>query len=268
MTKSLLISFFLLLVFITNAQSGLMEAEDFFVKDVEAQSHQLYNYLDAGKIVVVPFFTTTCGSCNIYTPDIVLSCDDFGCNQGDVFYLGVNWGSNNIGVTDFMSVHAVNYPCASGEEGLGNLVNEQYEIASHITTLVITPDRQIAGEFYGPNDYPTRDTLNALLLSLGAQMESCSVGLEEVYQSASSSISIYPNPVNHHAQLDISIQDLGFYQLEIINISGQVLYSQRDFFASEKITINLNLKTFPKGVYLLRLKNENGMQAHEKFLKI
>jgi len=268
MIKNLLISFLLLGSFLTNAQSGLLEAEDFLVKDVVAEGHNLFDYLDAGKIVVVPFFTTTCGSCNIYTPEIVLSCDDFGCNQGDVFYLGVNWGSNNIGVTDFITVHAVNYPCASGDEGLGDLVNVQYEIASHITTLVITPDRQIVGQFYGPNNYPTRDTLNALLLSLGAQMENCTVGLEEADQTASSSINIHPNPIVDHAQIEISIQDIGYYQLEIINISGQILYSHHDFFASEKVTINLNLGNYPKGVYTIRLKAKNGLTSFGKLLKI
>lgn len=268
MLKHLLISFFLLTSFLANAQSGLLEAEDFLVKDVEAQAHQLFDYLDAGKIVVVPFFTTTCGSCNIYTPEIVLSCDDFGCNQGDVIYLGVNWGSHNIGVTDFMSVHAVNYPCASGDEGLGNLVNVQYEIASHITTLVITPDGQIAGQFYGPDHYPTRDTLNALLLSLGAQMENCTIGLEEAEQIASSSIDIYPNPITDHNQIEISIPNIGYYQLEIIHISGSILYSQKDFFASEKLELNLNLGNFPRGVYTILLTDENGFTSHGKFLKI
>lgn len=268
MVKNIFISLFLSLSFLVNAQSGLLQAEDFYIKDVDAQSHYLFDYLDAGKILVVPFFTTTCGSCNIYTPEIVLSCDDFGCNQGDVFYLGVNWGSNNIGLTDFISVHAVNYPCASGEEGWGNLVNEQYEIASHITTLVISPDRQIVGEFYGPDYYPTRDTLNALLLSLGAEMENCTLDLEELDHTTKPSIYLSPNPVINIAQIAISIQDIGYHQLDIINTSGQVIYSLRDFFASEKITFSVNLKTFPKGVYLLQLKDEKGMLAQEKFFKL
>lgn len=267
MKNKLLITILLLLSFLGNAQSGLLVAEDFLVKDVNAHSHQLFQYLNAGKIVVLPFFTTTCGSCNIYTPEIVLSCEDFGCNQGDVYYLGVNWGSDNIGVTDFISVHAVNYPCASGDEGLGDIVNEQYEIASHITTLVITPDRGIAGHFYGPNYYPTRDTLNSLLLSLGAQMGNCTVSIEEVNQLANASISIHPNPAGKNPQIDISIKDMGLYQLEIINISGQLVYSQKDIFASEKITLNLNLEAYPKGVYMLLLKNEIGLIAQKKFLK-
>ena len=58
----------------------------------------------------------------------------------------------------------------SGLQGSGNEVNELYEIESHITCLVIMPNGEIAGQFYGPNAYPTRDSLNSLLLTLGAEM--------------------------------------------------------------------------------------------------
>ena len=268
MKKSLALLLSLLMAFSVMAQSGLIEAQDFFAKDVNAQSYELFDYLEEGKIVVLPFFTTNCGSCNIYTPEIVLSCEDFGCNQGDVFYLGINWGSNNIGVTDFINVHLVNYPCISGDEGLGNLINEQYEIASHITTLVITPNRDIVGQFYGPNNYPTRDTLNALLLSLGAQMENCTVGLEEDATIESSSIDIYPNPVMDHAQIALELNNSSHYQLNIIHSSGQILYTQKDFIASEKNKFNINLETFPKGVYLLQLIDDWGQMSQKKFLKI
>ena len=268
MKKGLSLIFFITISLMVSAQSGLTVAEDFFGKDVQAQSHELFDYLDDGKIVVLPFFTTNCGSCNIYTPEIVLSCDDFGCNQGDVFFLGINWGSNNIGVTDFIGVHLVNYPCISGEEGLGNIINEQYDIASHITTLVITPNREIVGQFYGPNSYPTRDTLNALLLSLGAQMENCTVGLEKDLTKESSSIDLFPNPMLDDAQIELVLKNSGHYQLNIIHTSGQILYTHKDFFASEKIKLNINLETFPKGVYLFQLIDEKDQIIQKKFLKI
>ena len=43
------------------AQSGLTHAEDFSAKDVTGYMHTLSTYLNQGKIVVLPFFTTTCG---------------------------------------------------------------------------------------------------------------------------------------------------------------------------------------------------------------
>lgn len=250
-----------------NAQSGLSEAEDFSVKDVTGEMHFLNSYLEQGKIVVLPFFTTTCGSCNIYTPEIVLSHQDFGCNQGDVFFLGINWGANNIGVTDFISVHAVGYPCASGIEGTGNDINELYEIESHITCLVIMPSGEIVGQFFGPNAYPTRDSLNSLLLNLGAHMYNCSVGTQQI-EHKDNQITIAPNPIHNHTQLLVNIEKSGLYQLEILNNTGQQIKYISTYFDSQSNIINLNLEDLEEGLYLIRLYQEGNLITSEKLLKI
>ncbi|NPD44739.1 MULTISPECIES: T9SS type A sorting domain-containing protein [unclassified Lentimicrobium] len=250
-----------------NAQSGLSEAEDFSVKDVTGEMHFLSSYLEQGKIVVLPFFTTTCGSCNIYTPEIVLSHQDFGCNQGDVFFLGINWGANNIGVTDFISAHAVGYPCASGTQGTGNEVNELYEIASHITCLVIMPDGEIAGQFYGPNAFPTRDSLNSLLLSLGAELYDCSVGTSEL-NNQRNRIEISPNPVNQHTNLYLEVEFSGSFKIELLNISGQILNSFPIYLDSHQQIIKLNLEAYSEGLYFIQIRHKSQIIASEKLVKI
>lgn len=249
--------------FVAKAQSGLDQAEDFLVKDVYGSNHTLFSYLEEGKIVVLPFFTTTCGSCNIYTPEIVESYHDFGCNTGDVFYLGINWGANNIGVIDFMAVHAVGYPCASGTEGLGNQVNEQYEIATHITALVILPDGTIAGQFFGPNSFPTRDSLNSLLLSLGAHMQTCGVGLEEHKES---NLSLYPNPVVDALFINIPTLSNGTYQLDFLNLQGQKILSKY-FHITSNECIKINTQTISSGIYFLQLKKEDDIIFNHKIIK-
>jgi len=55
MKKSLALLLSLLMAFSVMAQSGLIEAQDFFAKDVNAQSYELFDYLEEGKIVVLPF---------------------------------------------------------------------------------------------------------------------------------------------------------------------------------------------------------------------
>lgn len=245
------------------AQSGLDEAEDFLVKDVFGTNHTLNSYLEEGKIVVLPFFTTTCGSCNIYTPEIVESFQDFGCNQNDVFYLGINWGANNIGVIDFMAVHAVGYPCASGIEGLGNDVNEQYEIASHITALVIQPDGTIAGQFFGPNAYPTRDSLNNLLLSLGAEMQPCGVGIQDILPA---NANVFPNPASNFANISFNTKIYGSIQVSIFNITGK-LQKQYNFHLKENDQITLEISDLPIGIYFIEVKDNDNLVFNQKLIK-
>lgn len=266
------LQFFMLIIFAfcftqLKAQSGLTVAEDFSAKDVTGYMHTLSTYLDEGKIVVLPFFTTTCGSCNIYSPEIVLSHQDFGCNLGDVFYLGINWGADNIGVTDFISAHAVGYPCVSGLQGTGNEVNELYEIASHITCLVIMPDGEIAGQFFAPNAYPTRDSLNSLLMTLGAEMYNCSLSTEQL-NNENNRIEISPNPVNYNTKLNLKVEFSGPYEIEILNITGQVLKSFPVYLDSHHQIIDLNLEAFSEGLFFIRLRQNGLILSSEKFLKI
>jgi hypothetical protein len=162
-----------------------------------------------------------------------------------------------------MAVHAVGYPCASGTEGLGNETHFQYEIASNITALVILPDGTIAGQFFGPNSYPTRDSLNNILLSLGAEMQNCGVGLEE---NKESNLSLYPNPVTDQLFINLSSISAGIYQLEILNLQGQNIQTT-DIHVAENKCIKINTQALPSGVYLLRLKQEDGVLFNQKLIK-
>ncbi len=262
---------FLGLFFVTlglQAQSSLTVAEDFLAKDTDGETHYLFDLLNDDKIIVLSFFTTTWGSCNIYTPEIVLSNQDFGCNQGDVFYLGINWGADNNAVSDFMIVHSVGFPCASGLQGQGNQINQQYGIASHITALVITPDRQIVGQFYAPY-YPTQDTLNSLLLSLGAQMQDCSVGISEssTNMSYQNTMQISPNPILENAKAYIIIDEGGLFDIQIINNFGVLIQSFTTQLTKGENQINLSLNSLPTGIYYVRVQN-NAIVINKTVLKL
>jgi thiol-disulfide isomerase/thioredoxin len=264
MRKIVYILTFFLIATLGNAQSGLDIAQEFSVKDVYGTTHTLSQYLEEDKIVVLPFFTTTCGSCNIYTPEIVESYHDFGCNNGDVVFLGINWGANNTGVIDFMAVHLVGYPCISGTEGLGNETHIQYDIASNITALVVLPDYSIAGQFYGPNAYPTRDSLNKLLSTLGAQMYNCGVGISE---HKSTSGLLYPNPSKNQSCLNLESSLSGVFTFQIINSQGRIIHEQ-SMNLQNKNSIEINTSTLDIGVYFAILRNEDSMIINQKLIKI
>jgi peroxiredoxin len=46
-----------------NAQTSLDTAVNFTIKDVDGVTHRLDEYLSQQKIVVIDFFTITCGPC-------------------------------------------------------------------------------------------------------------------------------------------------------------------------------------------------------------
>lgn len=170
---------------------------------------------------------------------------------------------------DFMEVHAVDFPCASGLEGLGNDINLQYEIASHITVLVIMPDRQIVGQLYGPNSFPTQDTLNSLLLSLGAEMLDCNVGLEEnqAQLKEQNTFRIYPNPIAENAEAIIEIEKSGLYNIRIFNNFGSLVRTISTQLTKGENIISIDFNSFEKGIYYISLQGDNQIIINNKVLK-
>ncbi|NOR86617.1 MAG: T9SS type A sorting domain-containing protein [Bacteroidales bacterium] len=168
-----------------------------------------------------------------------------------------------------MAVHAVGFPCASGQEGLGDQTNLQYEIASHITTLVVNPDRQIVGQFYGPDYYPSVDTLNNFLLSIGAEMLDCTVGIqdENLNYHAASKIQISPNPVVEDAEMIINTEMEGSFEMSIYNNMGISLLSEAIYLNKNENRIPINISNFNSGIYYIKIQNSQGVTSLGKFIK-
>lgn len=78
-----------------------------------------------------------------------------------------------------------------------------------------------------------------------------------VNKNKPSAISIFPNPVSDY--MTIEFQSLKEYSnLEIVNISGQIVFSS-EITASDIMT--LDVAELKSGVYFIQLVNDNGMEA-------
>jgi len=175
MRNSIILSL-LLFAGISKAQVAIDTALDFTVKDLVGVQHHLFDYLDAGNYVVIDFFTTNCGPCQTYASEVSASFDYFGCNGGNVVFLGMNWGSDNQAVHDFDSTWGAYYPSVSGLQGGGNGVVDLFQVQSYPTVILIAPDRTILNNHIWP---PERDTINAEVLAAGGFAQACTVGLNE-----------------------------------------------------------------------------------------
>jgi len=181
--------------------------------------------------------------------------------------MGINWGADNSAVNDFMEVHAVGFPCASGLEGLGNQITEQYDIQSHISVLVITPDREIAGQFYYPY-LPTRDSVNNLLLSLGAQMQDCTTGMPDEFTiNAHPQMNIFPNPVSSHATIQLNDVGIGNYRMEIFNNFGELIRSFPVKISSGSKEKQADFSNLTAGYYFIRLRAGTKTISRKIFIK-
>jgi thiol-disulfide isomerase/thioredoxin len=151
----------------TSAQTPLSEAIDFSAKTLEGNMIYLFELLDEGKIVVVNFYSTTCGPCQTYSTHFQQAFEIFGQNVGNVFFVNMNMNDYNIGVEIFNNNNGITLPSVSGLEGGGDKVYEAYDVLSYPTVIVITPDHLI----FDPHVFlPTTDNIVEAVIAAGGTM--------------------------------------------------------------------------------------------------
>lgn len=73
--------------------------------------------------------------------------------------------------------------------------------------------------------------------------------------------NVYPNPFSNTTTLDIVRADRKAYNLRIVNITGQVVYEQKNL-RTNRVEISRN--GMESGMYFIQLENESGLKATRK----
>ncbi len=83
------------------------------------------------------------------------------------------------------------------------------------------------------------------------------IGIDEI--SASASISVYPNPATDDVTLEINLQKASDVKINLVNIAGQLIYTDElsQFLGTYKKQVNL--KEQSKGIYYLQVITNDGV---------
>lgn len=245
--------------FLLNGQTPLTEAVNFHVKTIEGETIWLFPLLDDDNIVVIDFFSTTCGPCQDYAPDFQEAYEEFGENQGNVFFMGINWGDDNDGVHEFDSIFGLTYPSVSGTQGGGDDVYEDYEVLSYPTVIIITPDHQIVEQYIWP---PTAENIISAVIAAGGMY----VGVDDQVQTVED-VVVYPNPVTDKAFLKIKLSSAETVQLEIVDLLGNILFSsENQFLGKGNSKIEIPVSGLINGLYFVRLSINNAGVKTSRFI--
>ncbi len=115
-------------------------AQDFTLTDVRGVQINLYQALDSGKTVVLDFFITSCGTCQINTPVLDSIWDDVGYNGDSVWVWGIeSSGKNDSAILAFMQQYNADYPFFSTLND--DIVTFVYNITYTPQYIVICPDK-------------------------------------------------------------------------------------------------------------------------------
>src|SRR5262245_35236342 len=120
------------LIFGIQVVAGLAQvgnpAPNFTVTDTHGDTHQLYEYLEDGKVVVLDFFYTTCIPCQYYSPQVNAAYEKYGCNTANVFFMSIDYNDTNAEVIAYDEEYNIKFPSVSGLNGGGNSVVNLYNI--------------------------------------------------------------------------------------------------------------------------------------------
>lgn len=127
------------------------EAPDFSLKDLSGEEVSLSDY--RGKIVLVNFWATWCGYCNVEMPDFQKVQDE----NEDVVVLAVNVMEEESIVNDYIKEGGYNFQVVLDKEGT---VAKTYLINAFPTTYVVDEEGMLLG---GVRGMVTYDQLNQIL---------------------------------------------------------------------------------------------------------
>lgn len=241
--------FLLLLTYVgisSQSQTPYTTAIDFNVKTLEGEIIELFPLLENDKIVVIDFFSTSCGPCQTFAYDFQLAYEGFGSNQGNVFFLGINYNGTNEDVRFFDSLYNISLPSASGLDGGGNKVFDTYLVAAYPTVIVIKPDHTISAQYVWE---PTVENITEAVLLAGGLY----VGLEsKMYPDE---ITLYPNPATNFVSIK-SENLIHTENISIKNITGQHIADIKLLNENNKNSdyeVHLPLPALPNGIYFIEI---------------
>ena len=263
MKKLILATAFFALIFTGKSQTLLDTAVNFTVKDVSGNTWELFSILDDNKIVVIDFFSTACGTCQLYAPEVQAAYEAFGENEGNVFFMGIDKGNTNANVQYFDSVYGITYPDVSGQNGGGNPVHMAYSIQGTPTIAVILPNRYIEVKQIYP---PSYENLIDSIVSAGGSLIT---SVDEQAAVNDNILILSPNPASSFVNLNFDLLKSRTLKVEIYNLLGMKVFETKpEIYQMGKFKKRIDVSTLPKGPYFVRLlDNSNQLQVKKLILR-
>jgi len=245
--KSLYSILFVLASGIMLAQPTFETFPNFTETDLNGVEHDLYDYLDDGKIVVIDVFATWCPNCTASLPAYHSLEDTYG---SDIVLLSFERDANTSNEASWASTNSVTNPIIANAE---NLVSSTWNITYQPNFFVICPDRSFEMQAGSISSGP--ETLEGYIDDC---LEDQANSINEV-NAAPLEVKILSNPVSNELNIAVNTLNTAY---TIVNLTGQsVLEGTLETYSSK-----LDVTALKEGLYFLRAEL-NGKEVVKKFIK-
>ena len=252
--------------FSSNAQVGAV-APNFTQADINGTTHDLYTYLNAGKVVIVVMSATWCGPCwsfhtAHYLKDLYTEFGPGGTNQAVILFyeddVATTLGDLNglTGGTQGDWVTGSPYPIINATQTLPS----QYG-AGYPTVSVICPsDKKIK------SNLAALGNLNAMRTVVQNAISTCSPNMvEDKSINNFDDASISPNPIADIAKIQFNMKSTQSATARLFNAMGQIISVTNHNLLSGSNTIEVDLSGYSEGTYFVQMSTKD---AKSKMLPI
>jgi peroxiredoxin len=229
MFKAIVVTIFLLINFVSQAQNKIDQAVDFTLADTDGNFVNLFDALESEKTVLLYFYSTTCLNCALEAPIVDSVFRQFGSGQGELLVWGIVSSYSNIEmINEFVENTQISFPSfpTGHAEDVFSYYNIQY-----------TPQVKIICDYQVSPTIPN----NQIIESLGNCMNISNI--EQISQLPNIS---FANNI-------IEIQSESVELVKIYDLTGRLLATKRVVEPTTKIILSNN-----QNFVLAQFFNKNG----------
>lgn len=240
----------LILNFSTFAQPSGDVFPDFTVVDIEGNTHNLQEYLDDDKTVLIDVFATWCGICVNSLPAVEELYAEHG-PDGDntLVLLSFEKDANTTNEAEFAETHNITNPVIADAISVIDTWNTLYQPNFFVICSDGSFDYHFSGVFSG----------NPILEEMVDACNSVATGIDSF--DASFDLIFYSNPVRNNLVFEVETES--FIEYTIFDLSGKTLLKG----ISEEARNSIDVSSLESGIYFFQINEGRKSGVTKKFIK-
>ena len=227
---------------------------DIRITDTYGNAYRLYDELRSGKTILLDFFASWCGPCEISTPKINKLWDSFG-RGGSTFQV---FGVTTHPQDSYSVINNLNWGAEYPKFAASNQTKLLYDHFERTVGgegaipffVMICPNKEnpaYSKVSWFSNGWSDDDEVRQAALS-------CNASLSVDDWEESKSFSLYPNPASQQAYLEVNLPLRDQVVIEVFNNLGQPVYSKASTMSAGNHRIELPLQELGSGLHHVKIK--------------